>query len=356
MTETNMIHYLLGNGLTTAGSFIKGNYSCRAGNGRHRHFIINKEFEEQKLFIKQAQLNNDEKTNSILKEGIFYTLAATDNNFEELRQYLPAVLLYDEKNAALVLEYYHDHISLYDGLMNAERDRSINKIAGDLAVILFSLHSVKTTVPGFLDEVKPWILQLAGSKRQGGFTARSVAEQQGIELIFSIQGFEELIANAAQLWEASCIIHGDSKLNNFLLNDKDGKLKWIDWEIVAAGDPLWDVATVFQSVLTSWVVSQDPLFSSENKIGISTDRMQEFIAACWKKYAGCNGWNIAMAKEKLEKCTAFTALRVLHSCFETTPNAKNLQPYSARLLQLAHNILSNPAQACVGLFGINPEP
>lgn len=351
LTETNIIHYLLDNIPSVADSFIKGNYTCRGYSGRHRHFIVNKEWEG--LFIKQALPGDEEKTGFIQRENLFYRTVASNENYYSISPYLPDIAWQDEKNAAIVLKYYSASIDLGSWLMKNKEQVIIKQVAGKLAQALYSLHSIEMDNETAWDEIKPWILEMVQTKNEGKLTGRSAAEQQSIDLIFSLPGFAELIAEAAQYWQATGIIHGDSKLGNFLVFDT-GDLKWIDWEIVAAGDPLWDMATVFQSVLTNWVVSQDPLFNSENKKGISSTCMQEFISSCWEKYTLCNGWDTMTANKKLEKCIAFTSLRVLHSCFETTPNAKNLQPYSARLLQLAHNILSNPAQACTGLFGINP--
>ena len=122
------------------------------------------------------------------------------------------------------------------------------------------------------------------------------------------------------------------------------------------GDPLWDLATVFQSVLTAWVISEDPLFKNTNAgKTIDTIAMQQFISACWEKYAELQNREASVRKAMFEKCTAFCALRLLHACFETTPGAKSLRPYSARLLQLAHNILSNPAAAGEQLLGVKSK-
>jgi Phosphotransferase enzyme family len=359
LTETNIIHYLLGNGLTDKGTFVRGDYSCHSSKGRHCHFIINKKIAQPKLFIKQAQLNNAEKTNSLLREGFFYQLIPADDIFNLLRPHLPGILLWDEKDVVIVFEYYGDCINLYDWLLNSNENNSPDNVTDELAASLYSLHSIQSgdlkDAAGFFIEIKPWILRLPESKKTGDFAARSEAEQQGLNLIFSIPGFEELIEKTAQLWETSGIIHGDARLNNFLLNkEEDGVLvKWIDWETVSAGDPLWDVATVFQSALTAWVVGGDPLFNTVNgKKSIDAARMQEFFSSLWKKYVAHNNWDDTTARNKLEKCTRFCGLRLLHSCFETTPGVESLQPYSARLLQLAHNILSNPMTAYQQLLGI----
>ena len=362
LTETNIIHYLLDRGLVDASSFVKGNFSCRTGQNRHTHFIINKEFDADRFFIKQA-ITNAEKSASLRREGLFYELASANENFQALQKYLPEILLFDIKSSVLIVEYLGDFINLHDWLTNGSAMENTERVRTELATALYSLHSINDRDTGELKEVdffyefKPWILRLPEMKTANDRAARSEAESDGLELIFSIPGFVPLIEQATKLWEPSCKIHGDSKLNNFLLKkeqtSEEFELKLIDWELVNTGDPLWDLATVFQSVLTAWVISEDPLFKNTNAgktFDINT--MQQFISGCWEKYAELQNWEILVGKAKFDKCTAFCALRLLHSCFETTPGAKSLRPYSARLLQLAHNILLNPSKAGEQLLGV----
>jgi thiamine kinase-like enzyme len=363
LTETNMIHYLLDRGLFDAGSFVNGNFSCQSGQNRHTHFIINKEFDTHRFFVKQS-FTNPEKSASLQREGLFYEFAAANDQFQALLKYLPEILLLDIKYSILIVEYLGEYINLHDWLMKGKAKENTARVAGELAAALYTLHSItdagnpEMKPGGFFNEYRPWILRLPEMKTNITKGARSEAEDNGLKLIFSIPGFVQLIEQAAKLWEPSCIIHGDCKMNNFLFKQKQNaeefQLKLIDWELVNTGDPLWDLATVFQSVLTIWVISEDPLFKNTNAGNtFDTNAMQQFISACWKKYAELQNWNAPVGKEKIEKCTAFCALRLLHACFETTPGAKSLRPYSARLLQLAHNILLNPAAAGEKLLGIN---
>ena len=91
----------------------------------------------------------------------------------------------------------------------------------------------------------------AGNKCTYRQNSKIYADENSLQLIFSIPGFVELIEQAATLWEPSCIIHGDSKLNNFLLKTANNdpaivSFKIIDWELVNTGDPLWDLVFFFK--------------------------------------------------------------------------------------------------------------
>jgi serine/threonine protein kinase len=367
LTETNIIHYLLDHGLVDAAAFVRGDFSCRTGQNRHTHFIVNKELDTHRYFVKQA-FTNKEKSASLQREGIFYELAVANKYFQSLQKYLPEILLLDSNNSILVVEYLGEYVNLYDWLMDGHIKENGEKVALELAAALYFLHSIndkdvkELERQDFFYEFKPWILRLPEMKTLTGKTGRSEADENSLQLIFSIPGFVQLIEQAATLWEPSCIIHGDSKLNNFLLKATNNvpatlSFKIIDWELVNTGDPLWDMATVFQGVLTAWVISEDPAYkTNNNKTNFDTGLMQQFITTCWMKYAALHNWDKSTEVIKLNKCTGFIALRLLHACFETTPAAKSLRPHSARLLQLAHNILLDKTGTINNLLGINSQP
>jgi aminoglycoside phosphotransferase (APT) family kinase protein len=362
LTEKNIVHYLLDRGLFDKAPFVNGKFSCHAGNSRHKNYIVNREFETNRYFIKQALGSNSEKIASLQREGLFYEIAAANENLQPLQKYLPVLLLHDKGNAILVLEYLADYTSIYDLLLYQQDLNS--STAAEIAHALFLLHSTpaetieKLTVTGLMAVNKPWIFTLSELKSFSANEARSEAEAAGLQLIYDVPGFIDVIDEASKLWIPDCIVHGDSKLNNFLLKtDKtetgSTSLKLIDWELFNTGDPLWDLATVLQSALTAWVINEDPVYKTNTGVKIfDQENMQFFISACITNYAAANKWDDDETRIKLKKCTAFCGLRLLHNFFETTPHAKSLRPYSARILQLAYNILSNPAEAAQQVLGI----
>jgi serine/threonine protein kinase len=314
--------------------------------------------------VKQA-FTNKEKSASLQREGLFYELAAANEQFLPLQKFLPEILLLDGNNSILIVEYLGEYVNLYNWLMDGHTKENAKYVAVELAAALYFLHNIndknvnELRGQDFFYEFKPWILRLTEMKTLTGKTARSEADENSLQLIFSIPGFVEMIEKAAALWQPSCLIHGDSKLNNFLLNTANNdheilSLKIIDWELVNTGDPLWDLATVFQSELTAWVISEDPVYKT-NGNNFDTAVMQQFITACWIKYAALYTWDKSTEAIQLDKCTGFIALRLLHACFETTPAAKSLRPHSARLLQLAHNILLDKTGTINNLLGIKSQ-
>jgi hypothetical protein len=363
LTKTNIVHYLLDRGLFDKPSFVNGEFSCDAGNSRHKNYIVNKEFKTNRYFMKQALGSTAEKIRSLEREGLFYEMVDADENFNHLQKYLAVSLHYDQRNAILILEYLADYTSIYDRFLNQQNFNTV-LAAVELADALFLLHSIsgetfeRLTGSSIITVSKPWILTLPEVKSPAANAARSAAEAAGLQLIYDVPGFMNLIEEAAKLWEPACMVHGDSKLNNFIIKTDELKtgnpfLKLIDWELFNLGDPLWDLATVFQSALTAWVINEDPVYKTNKEVKtFDYSNMQLFISVCFTNYATANSWDDVETHAKLEKCTAFCGLRLLHNFFETTPHAQSLRPYSARLLQLAFNILSNPAGAAYQVLGI----
>jgi aminoglycoside phosphotransferase (APT) family kinase protein len=364
LTETNIVHYLLDRGLFDKPSFENGHFSCDTGNSRHKNYIVNKEFESHCYFIKQALGSTAEKIHSLEREGLFYELAAVNENFAPLQNYMLTSRNYDQRNAILVLDYLSHHSSIYDKMLHQQNFNTAG-VATELADALFQLHSIpdeaieKLSSNGLISVSKPWILTLPSLQSPAANAARSESEAAGLQLIYQMPGFMNLVEKAATLWEPTCLVHGDSKLNNFLIKEADPEagdplLKLIDWELFNLGDPLWDLATVFQSALTVWVIHEDPVYKTNTGLKpFDLGNIKRFISACFTHYAAAHTWSEVEYPIKLEKCTAFCGLRLLHNCFETTPHAKSLRPYSARLLQLTYNILSNPAEAAKQVLGIN---
>ena len=127
-----------------------------------------------------------------------------------------------------------------------------------------------------------------------------------------------------------------------------------DWELADIGDPLWDVAAVFQNYLSLWVSvkieNQQSKHPREEQYKI--ENIQPSIQAFWRQYSENRKWTIEETQTKLEKAVRFTALKLIHTCFESTPYTKHLQPYCAKTLQLSLNLLKYPEDSIQELLSI----
>lgn len=131
-------------------------------------------------------------------------------------------------------------------------------------------------------------------------------------------------------------------------------VRLIDWELADLGDPLWDVAAIFQNYLSLWAATEANGYTADASPPqvFQLEQVQPSMQVFWERYARNAGWSEEEAQSQLTKTMGFTALKLVHTCFESTPHAKNMQVYSARMLQLSFNILQSPEQAVSELLGL----
>ena len=81
--------------------------------------------------------------------------------------------------------------------------------------------------------------------------------------------------------------------------------------------------------------------------------MQPSIQYFWKRYSEMMNFTQAEQDAKLLKATRYCALKLIHSCLESSQYSSNLPPQSAMMLQLSLNIIKSQTEAIRTLFDLN---
>ena len=113
----------------------------------------------------------------------------------------------------------------------------------------------------------------------------------------------------------------------------------VDWEFVAWGDSIGDVATLLQSYWNFWVRSP-----AEYPI----ETIQPALRALLDTYARARG------REPVKftaRAIRFAGARMLQTVFETLDKAEEITGPAVRLLQASLNILTRPDWAVEQLLG-----
>lgn len=362
LTEHNICYYLLEKGMIDLPALVNGPFTARRSDSRNNNFIINKEYDNHKLFIKQVKAQDAEKIETLRTEANCYQLAATDIQYKALKEFLPAFHYYDALNNVLIIEQVRDVLSLQDFYFQLYDFN--NNLPQLLADILASYHASVNSVfqqSAFqtFRKQKPWIFTITTSAPFWPAGPQPTVEQQIVQLIFKNKEFVQLLALAEQEWQPASLTHNDVKFNNFLMHyDFDKKkingVKLIDWELADVGDPLWDVAAVIQNFLFLWVGTDLPEQANmpQNFRKIKLEEVQPCIEQFWKRYIEQMKIDINQQQLVLMKVVKYTALKLIHACFETAPSSATLQPMSVKMLQMSLNILRAPADAAIRLLGI----
>jgi thiamine kinase-like enzyme len=360
LTEYNICHYLLEKGMLELKTLIAGTFTARRNDSRNNNFIINKEFDENKYFIKQVKANDLEKIETLRTEAACYQLANTDAHYKVLKGFLPAFHYYDSLNNVLIIEQVKDAFSIHDFYfqMGEFKTNLPELLADTLASYHTAVNQQLQQFPHFR-QIKPWVFTLATAPPVWPYSPQPSVEQQIIQLIFKNVEFVQLLRQLETEWQPGTLIHNDVKFNNFLLNydyenKKINSVKLIDWELADIGDPLWDAAAVMQNYLLLWIntdVPEQPGMQTPFK-KIKLEEVQPCINTFWKRYMQQLKFDQAQQRLFLTKAVKYAALKLIYSCFEMAPGSATLQPTNVKMLQMSFNILRSPENAAVQLFGI----
>ncbi|MBC7776573.1 MAG: phosphotransferase [Phycisphaerae bacterium] len=363
LSYENIAHYLLEKGLIDLDSIMRGEFSVRDQSSRNANFAINREYKPAYL-VKQVRAQDQEKRETLRIEATCYWLANNDEAYRTLQGFLPRYHEYDYLHHILVLELLPDVQNLHEYYRGAALFPI--SVAEKLADLLACYH---THVSGVVENQKsfslfkkrkPWVFTLSENNLSDWLNNPTLgnAEKQSVKLILENKEFMEHLRLISEDWETKSLVHGDVKFPNFLINtdftlEHEPDIRLIDWELADIGDPLWDVAAVFQNYLTLWVSSEiEQQYRPGQSAIVSLEQVQPSIAAFWQRYAEKTRWDDAAAKQHLEKTLRYTALKLVHTCFESVQAVKDMSLYSAKILQLSLNLLRRPDVAIGELLGI----
>ncbi|MFN0175148.1 MAG: phosphotransferase [Saprospiraceae bacterium] len=366
LSYENIAHYLLEKGLIELDSIMQGEFSVRDQSSRNANFAVNLEYKPAYL-VKQVRAQDQEKRETLRIEATCYWLANNDEAYRSLQGFLPRYYEYDYLHHILVLELLPDVQNLHEYYRGASIFPT--SVAEKLADLLASYHTHETGVVekqksfSLFKKRKPWVFTLSENNLSDWLNNPTLGngEKQSVKLILENKEFMEHLRLVGEDWEMKSLTHGDVKFPNFLINsdftlDNEPDIRLIDWELADIGDPLWDVAAVIQNYLTLWVSSEiEQQYRPGQSAIVSLEHVQPSIAAFWQRYAGQTQWDDATAQQHLAKTLRYTALKLVHTCFESVQSVKDMSLYSAKILQLSLNLLRQPDVAIGELLGIQTK-
>ncbi|BDS09690.1 phosphotransferase family protein [Aureispira anguillae] len=359
LTEKNIHHYLLDKGYLNVQLFMEGDYTLEHHRSRNSIFRVYQEAGTP-LFVKQLVDINTENAYLMQKDATAHHLIHHCDVYLKARKFIPNFIGYDPSNQVLVTELFPTAKNLYEVIL--EHQTFSTSYAKKIAEILHSFHHPiqeelnHNSSLQFFNQQLPWIINVG--------EPQFMARHETNPVIKTILEHQDLVHNLDRLrleWKITSLIHGDVKWVNFVLvgqeEKKEEALKLIDWEIANVGDPLWDVAGVFQSYLSSWVYSynngslQHHKFSGQEYISIPS--IQSGIQAFWKNYAQLKAYSDQEEQLALNQVTRMTAARLLQTAFESNVQHPQLLPNTARIIQLCQHLFNQPEQIISDLFGLN---
>lgn len=345
LTKKNITHYLLDKGFLDGSSFISGDYVLTQSMSRNCIFRIQQE-KTNGLFVKQ--LLNQDVTNSYLmqKDATSHYLIHQSDLYKETSSHIPQYYGYDPQHNVLVTEYFSNTKNIHE--VTYQEKKLSKDYAEKMASILSSFHFDITqkikenTSLQFFNKQLPWILNMGNLQN---------SDPSGINntVILEIHKHPNLVKKieaVASQWVTNSLIHGDIKWMNFIVLPNDKEIKLVDWEIADLGDPMWDVAGVFQSYFSSWVLS----FNNQNtqqheKMSgtefLTLEAILSVVKIFWDTYTKKQKFSSTEKNEKLLKTLSYMSIRMVQTAFENNMSQTQLLPNSVRIIQFCDNILDD---------------
>lgn len=347
LTNNNLISYLINKAFVNANDVVTGDFTFHQVISRNSIFKVSLG-KGNGLFIKQLQNMSAHEIYWMQKDATAHYLFHKSDCYPETQKYIPKYHGYDSFSHVLVLDFFKEAIDLYN--LATKHKVLSHQHAEQIADIFISFHKDIEEEIGtnkslqFYNKEVPFILRLP----------EFVNEQNPKEKVFEIikddyilrEGLDQLYRE----WKGNSLIHGDIKLANFLVtnNGNNEEVKLIDWETSNVGDPLWDVAGLIQSYLSTSIFSQHLKLNeqdTESDKQISLAEYERAIKAFWKRYSKHYSWNEEL--EKIEvKIMRFTAARLLQTAKEFNPdNSTELVSGTTQVIDLARTIFKDPKVA-----------
>lgn len=353
LTRHNTPVFLLNAGLLSTQTLMEHVVEVRSNTHRNRGFSVTWA-EDQGFYVKQHMPDEGlwQSDSSVVNEarilGILEDVAA-------LRGSVPTLRYFDAVAQTLVTDWLSGMSPCRDLARSSARDPLA--IARHLGRSLAGLHAglvrVRASDEFDFSEQAPWVLRLRNL-----FPVVTADQSWGqAELVRIVQSERATMAALERLertWPQHRLIHGDMKWQNCLLPapplSAASGCVFIDWEMAALGDPLWDLAGMAQSYIGDWmnVFSTETTDASGEAVQHAADSFPAHRAALRELWSGYVSVERGASRPRL---AALLAARLIQTLYEDIAGEPDMAPQHAIVLQLACNALADPERGAESLFG-----
>jgi len=359
LTDESVVHYLLDKQVLTEQQVVDGDIMVVPYHTRNNIFKIFTGTKDMDYFLKQSEAAHEQVYRLSKNEAYVYDMINNSKEYAPVCNHVPAMIHCDSERSILVFEYLSGTTNLHEYYLATKHFEP--ELAAQQGTILSSYHMAvpaDTDTSHFSKQV-PWVLKLVEWDPYGTFPTEPLKAQL-VKYVIEYANLKQLIADLRNEWNISCLMHGDIKWANFVINpaDEAKKIYLIDWETSDIGDPAWDVGGLLQSYFSVWIFSSsapaalNPDGTTKPEYLFETDKMQASIVSFWQEYSGNLGLSYEQRKALLIKSAKCAAARLIQTSIEALyGSVTTVEPYHYRCVQAAHNILSNPEFAVMQLFG-----
>lgn len=366
LTQSGVVPSLLARGLIDGALIVEGDLLVLNASRRNINFKVVSE-RGPSYFVKQGV--GPDRVHTVTREAALYELLASSPALKPVGEFLPRCHVFDAGECTLVLDLVSSARSVSD-----YHRRTLHfppALGVSLGRALGTLHRLTRTAAaraGYASRFRshtPAILQMHRPALEA-FTWMSHATFETIKMVQHSEGLRAALDALCRDWREDALIHSDARWDNFLVIGADRPpremtVKLVDWEMAGAGDPCWDVGTIFGEYLSFWLVSSPAVrdIAPEDVVRFAPfplRRIQPAIRAFWRSYAREMGLDGPESDTWCLRAVRYAGARLIQTAYERMLGTARVTEEAVYLLQLSANILERPLDAAAKLFGLSVVP
>lgn len=365
LTVDNVPDYLLATGRITPQAILDGDLDVVSITRRNANLQVTTR-DRGGFLLKQPTGGEPAARATLATEARFYAYCQITPALASVRRALPQLAFHDPEKEVFAVEFLEGTLPLWRYYREQTADRFPVEVTRQIGELLGLLHDGFANLPeeerpDFLSGELPWALNLDRPNPET-LSRMSAAHYDLIRLLQAEAEAVERLGELRRRWQPTAVIHGDVKMDNFLVGRPEGPragaLFLIDWELVQLGDPAWDLAGALQDFVFWWVLSMPhdrPPEEMAELAGFPLPVLQKGLQALWDGYRVRRGLDSAYATELLASAVLYSGARILQTAAEIAGKYQTLPAPAVLMSQIGVNVLDDPEAALDQLYGLG-EP
>jgi thiamine kinase-like enzyme len=323
------------------------------------------------LLVKQETISADgQQAGELFTEWKLQQLIPQIPELRSIASFMPEILHCDRENSIVINRFfdqyqdmadYYNHQSTFPSKMAS----ILGQRLGLVHQLSFARSNYQQQIETAIGERKLMAHQIVQRLARLSPGLLSMMPIECLQFFKLYQQYPSLGAAMQQLAESSvacCLVHNDLKLNNVLVwpESSDAKIRLIDWERAAWGDPAGDLGMLIASYLELWlqsmVVSNELSISESLQLAtVPLELLQPSLLALMASYLNTFPQIIDAQPQYLQRVLQCTGMSLIYRIEAIMEFDRYFGNQGIIMLQVAKQLLCNPADFMNTVFGENVQ-